>query len=672
MPEAALQLKPTVDVERTYAANEAGISASQLIRFKNDLIETYGGWTQYLPTLIPSTVKDLHAWQDVAGSKHLGIGATQNLMVATSGSVADITPQILITNPSVSVSISSGNTAVTIFDPNSGPTTFNSVYINTPISIGNLYLNGPYQIASVLSTGSYTIISSVAATTTINTSGVLPTFSVSSGSPTVTVSSPNNGYVVIPGLQQQFRAPTTVGNITISGPYNINSVLDSTNYTIVANTQASTTLVSTMNAGLAQYQYYITIGPAATGTGFGAGGFGLGGFGGGGGGFTGATGTPITATDWSQDNWGEVLLACPVNGPIYAWSPESGFSNAQAVATAPQFNGGIFISQPQQILVAWRSVQSSGVQDNLIVRWSNALDYTNWVVSNATTAGSFHIPTGSLIVGGLQAQNYGIIWTDVDAWIMSYVGGTVIFNFTRVGSGCGLIGQHAAGVISNSPYWCGTNNFFTIGANGVQVIPCTVWDFIFQNLNTAQVTKIRCATNTAFNEVSWFFPSAGATENDSFVKLNIISGNWDYGKLPRTAWVDVSILGNPIGSDTSGTIFQHEMGTVQSGVSSTSFQTGWFAVNEGNDLAFVDFFMPDLIWGLYDGAKDASVNITFFAVDYPGDTPRQYGPFTVTSATEFISPRLRGRLMSILFTSNSQSFWRIGRPRYRWAQAGRR
>jgi hypothetical protein len=672
MPMAAMLLRPTVDLEKTPSLNEAGISQSQLIRFKGDLVETYGGWTQYLATLIPSTVKDLHAWQDVAGSQHLGIAATQNLMVATSGLVTDLTPQILTTNPSVSLSISSGSYAVSVFDPNSGPTVYNSVYFNTPVSIGNLFLNGAYQIASVLSTGSYTITSSVIAATTIVTSGVLPTFSVSSGSPTVTVSIPNNGFTATPGIQQQFIAPTTIGNLTISGPYNINSVLDSTNFTIVANTQASTTLVSTMNGGLAQYEYFITIGPAATGTGFGAGGFGSGGFGGGGGGFAGATGTPITATDWSQDNWGEILLACPTDGPIYTWSPQSGFSTAQVVATAPFFNGGIFISQPQQILVAWRSTQSSGVQDNLRVRWSNALDYTNWTISNATTAGSFHIPTGSLIMGGLQAPNYGVIWTDIDAWVMQYVGGTVVFNFTRVGSGCGLIGQHAAGVISGSVYWCGTNNFFTMGQSGVQVIPCSVWDYIFQNLNTAQVAKIRCATNTAFNEVSWFFPSSGSTENDSYVKLNINTGSWDYGRMPRTAWVDVSILGNPIGADTSGTIFQHEMGTVQSGVSSTSFQTGWFSITEGNDLAVVDYVLPDFIWGLFDGAKDASVNVTFYSADYPGDTPRQYGPYTVTSATEYITPRLRGRLMSISIQSNSQSFWRLGRVRYRYALAGRR
>ncbi len=671
MPDAAVILRPTVDVEKTQSLNEAGISQSQLVRFRADMIETYGGWVPFINTMIPSTVKDLHPWQDAAAVDHLGVGATSNLMVITSGSALDITPQTLTTNPALGASISSGSFAVSIFDPNSGPSIYNTVYVNTPISIGNLYLSGPYAIASVLSTGSYTIISSVAATTT-STVATLPVFSVSSGSPTITVAAANNNYQVQIGIQQTFRAPTTLGNITVSGPYSISSVITSTEFTITAPTQASTTLTSTMNSGLAQYQYYITIGPLQTGTGFGAGGFGSGGFGGGGSGFTGATGTPITATDWSQDNWGEILLSCPKNGPVYAWSPESGFSNSQVVGTAPFYNGGLFISMPQQILVVWRSEQSSGTQDNLIVMWSNAGDYTNFTISNATSAGRFHIPTGSIIVGGLQAPNYGVIWTDIDAWTMSYIGGTVIFNFTKVGSGCGLIAQHAAGILAGEVYWMGINNFFKIGASGVQVIPCSVWDYVYQNLNTSYADRIRCGPNSSFNEISWFFPSTNATQNDSYVKLNTTTGAWDYGLMPRTAWTDISILGQPLGSDTSGAIYQHETGTVQSGVSATSFQSGWWAMTEGNDIAFVDYVIPDFIWGPYAGAKDTSVNITFYSAYYPGDTPQSYGPYVVTSATEYLTPRIRGRLMSVAVQSNSQTFWRLGKIRYRWAGSGRR
>lgn len=670
MPMASVLLRPGVNIEATPSLNEAGISQSQLIRTKNGLTQTYGGWESFVTAAIPSTVKDLHAWQDVAGTDHLGIGAASNLMVITSGSASDITPQITTTNPTPNFSISSGSATVTVTDPNSAPTVYNTVFFNTPIAIGNLLLNGAYQIQTVGSTGSYTITSSVAASTTISSSGKLPIFTTTSGSPTVTVTLSNNNFTATLGLQQTFRAPTSVGGLTISGPYNISTVIDSTNFTITATMQASTSTSATMNSSLAQLVYYVTQGPQSPGSGFGSGGFGDGGFG------TGTTttgepGTPITAIDWSQDNWGEILLACPKNGAIYTWSPDSGYTNAQVIAQAPFFNGGIFISMPQQILVAWKSTQSSGTQDNLKVRWCNAADFTNWAVTSQTTAGSFQIPTGSVIVGGLQAQNFGVVWTDVDVWQMSYVGGDVIFNFTRVGSGCGLIGQHAAGVISGEIYWCGKSNFFKMGANGVQPIPCTVWDYIFQNLNTAEVEKIRCCPNSAFNEIMWEFPSGTATENNAYVKLNTVEGTWDYGLMTRTAWTDISVLGNPIGADTGGFLWQHEMGDATPGASNPSFQSGWWSIGDGNDLAFVDYVIPDFNWGTY-GTNDAEVNMTFYSADYPGDSPKSYGPYTVTQATEYITPRIRGRLMSVLVQSNNSAFSRLGRIRFRWGPAGRR
>ena len=69
----------------------------------------------------------------------------------------------------------------------------------------------------------------------------------------------------------------------------------------------------------------------------------------------------------------------------------------------------------------------------------------------------------------------------------------------------------------------------------------------------------------------------------------------------------------------------------------------------------------------------ASINITFFGANYPTDNVTTYGPFTVTSTTEFINIRARHRLMSAFVQSNSSSeFWRLGRIRFRWAQAGRR
>lgn len=678
MAFGAVLLKPGVNVQQTFSANEAGVSQSQLIRYKDQLIQAYGGWQNYVNFTIGSTVRELHAWQDAAGVKHLGIGATQSLSVITSGSNQTITPQTTTTNSSqITFSISTGaaNTTVTIFDPASSGTAsvYNTIFFNTQVAVGNLLLSGAYRIVGVASSNTYSITSSVAASTTVNSSGILAIFNSTANSPIVTVTLPNNNYQSVTGLFYPFIAATTVDGQTVQGQYQVSSIIDSTNFTITLSAQTSATATATMNNSKKQLVYYVTIGPGATGTGFGSGGFGSGGFGGGGATGTVVTGTPITATDWSLDNWGEILLACPTNGAIYTWSPDSGFSNAQIVTQAPLFNGGIFVSMPHQILVAWRSCQSTGVQNNLIVRWSDDGDFTNWVVSNATSAGSFTLPTGSIIMGGLQAQTQSVIWTDIEAWLMTYVGGDAIFNFNRVGTGCGLVGQHAAGTIAGTVYWCGISNFFVLGQQGVQALPCSVWDAIFQNLNTTYQTRIKCAPNSSFNEVAWFYPSATSTgENNAYVKFNIIENEWDYGSLSRTAWIDISVLGQPIGVDNTGQLYQHEMGNQTLGVPAPSFQTGWWALTEGSDLAFVDFVIPDFKWGTYSGAQTAQITITFFAADYPGDTPRSYGPYTVTQSTEYIPVRLRGRLMSALIQSDSQSFFRLGRIRFRWAQSGRR
>jgi len=64
--------------------------------------------------------------------------------------------------------------------------------------------------------------------------------------------------------------------------------------------------------------------------------------------------------------------------------------------------------------------------------------------------------------------------------------------------------------------------------------------------------------------------------------------------------------------------------------------------------------------------------LTFYLANYPGDTPVAYGPFNLTQGTEWVSPRLRGRLVSIqVGSSDIGSFWRIGNMRYRYQPDGK-
>ena len=653
------------------------MSVSNLIRYKDQIIQKTGGWDQFYSGTYGSTIRAIHGWQGLTGTGYLAVattGSTGALNVVTAGSNTDITPQTNTTDQTPNFTTIASSFTVTVIASGSSASVYDTVYFNTPVAISNLLLNGAYQVSVALDSTSFQIQSSVAASATVTSSGILPIFATTVNSATVVVTLPNHNFSAIPGLFQQFIAPTTVTGLTIQGPYEVNSVIDSTSFTITANTQSTGTGTGTMNSSLAELKFYIALGPPSGASGYGLGGYGLGGYGLGSP-VPAGQGTPITATDWTLANWGEALLGCPYGGAIYIWSPKRGFQTAQVISQAPFFNGGIFVSQPQQILVAWASDQSTGVQDPLQVKWSDSANYANWTISNQTAAGAFHIPTGSKIMGALQGPQQGVIWTDVDVWAMQYVGGTVIFNFTRIGSGCGLIGTHAAGVIAGTVYWCSNAfQFFRLGTNGVEPVPCTVWDFIFQNLSAANQTKIVCAPNSVFNEITWFFPSsASAGENDSYVKYNIVEGEWDYGTLARNAWIDVTGQGSPIAANTT-TIYQHEIGydNVTQPLNPV-FESGYWSIAEGNEMAFVDWVLPDMKFGTYSGAKTASVQISFKVTDYAGDTPTVFGPYTFTQATEYISTRFRGRFMAVRIESgDAGSWWRIGAVKYRWARAGRR
>jgi len=521
----------------------------------------------------------------------------------------------------------------------------------------------------------------VAGTPVVNTSGTQSGVQtgIVYGSSNIVVTIPEHGLAI--GDTVNFPISTTLGAASyatsVFGTYAATSIVDTDNFKIKLSSVTSAPAKVAMNDDQAQILYAITQGTIPDGgVGYGIGGYGDGGYGTGdvpGG----LVGTPITATNWSLDNWGSDLIANPANQGLFFWNPIGGNSNASLIPAAPPFNGGCFVAMPAQILVAWgsTSTQNIGVdQDPLLIKWSDQLDYANWTVSTTTQAGSFHIPTGSKIVGGLQGPQNALIWTDLDVWAMQYVGYPLVFGFNKIGANCGLIGQHAATQMGGMVYWMGRSNFFALTGNGAEPIPCTVWDKVFQNLDATNGHKSVAAANSTANEIWWFYPSDGSSEPDSYVKLNVVEGAWDYGTLSRTAWIDQSVLGTPIGASQNGVIYQHEMGYDADGNPITSsFTTGYFRIVDGQDMAFVDVMIPDMRYGLINGDQDAELTVTFYSQMYPSDTPVEHGPYTFDASTQQIYTRIRGRQIAFkVESSDLGSFWRLGKLTYRVAMDGRR
>jgi hypothetical protein len=688
MPHASLKTIPGVDVNRTMTLNEAAISSCDLIRFIPDrqgagLVQKLGGWTTYFPNQIDSIIRALWPWEDTNGNTYLAVGAEQSLSYIESNNQSIITPRTLTNNPTVSISVSVGSSDVTITDVGSSITQWDNVYIQTPISVGGLILFGVYPCTNPTNdpdTYHITAVDAlgdpVAATTTA--AAVVAAFSVTSGSANFTVTLTNHGY----NLYQTFAIviPTVVAGVTLYGNYIIQSITDANNFIIVANNTATSTVTSQlMNSGNARYVYYIGVGPSSAGTGYGIGGYGMGGYGVGVP-FVPQNGQSITTQDWTLDNWGEILISCPLNGPIYEWSPAAGYSTSAVIGAAPIVNAGIVIAMPQRQLIAWGSTET-GIQDPLLIRWCDVDNYTEWNATVTNQAGSYRIPRGSRIVQCIQAAQQTLVWSDLALWSMQYVGQPYVYQFNEIGTGCGLIGRKAATSMSGIVYWMGQSQFYMLAGSGPQPIPCPVWDVIFQDLDTSNLDKIRVAPNSRFGEVSWYYPIKGTSEISGYVKYNVVLQQWDYGTLARTAWTNESVLGPPIGAGTDRYIYQHETSTnaAYNGINNqpmlSNFQTGYFVIADADLKMFVDQVWPDMKWGYYGGTANgttvyqtptAEVQLTFYAADYAGETPLAYGPYNLTQSTQFVSPRFRGRLVSVSISSSDVgSFWRIGNIRYR-------
>ena len=694
MPHATIRLKPGVETNNTFSLNEAAYSQSQLIRYLPErnglgLAQKLGGWVNYFNSSIGSKIRALKGWADLNAINHLGIGAESALDVLTNNNLVNITPQISTTNTAPNFSTTSGSTTVTVVDANITASVLDFVNYVTPVSVGGIILSGPYQLYTATGT-TYTIIASSPATATVTSGGASYAFSTTNGSSIVSGTLNDHGFAV--GDTFYVGVATTVGGVTLSGLYTILTVPTVNTFTFSAQNSASSTAGPvSINSGNINANFYIAIGPQPTSTGFGVGGFGVGGFG------VGSAqpsvpGTPITATDWTLDNFGQNLIACPAGGAIYYWQPNGQLQNAQIIGgNGPLVNSGIFVAMPERQVIAYGS-SFNLAPDPLLIRWSDIEDYTVWNATPTNQAGSYRIPTGSKIVAGIQGPQQGLIWTDLDLWAMQYIGAPLVYGFNKIGSNCGAVSRHCIGQMNGGIYWMSQKQFFMSMGSGPQAIPCPIWDVIFQNINTSYLNKVCCGVNSQFNEVTWYYPSASSTENDSYVKYNVALAQWDYGTLGRTAWIDQSVLGSPIGAGSDNWLYQHEVGNdaVYNGQTTgmqSSFSTGYFSLNEADNLVFVDQIWPDMKWGTYSGNTNATVyltiNYTNYATDaatspstsyYSGSPSGQVTSvtFPMTQSTEYISCRIRARFMSFsLSSTDTGTFWRLGGIRYRYQMDGR-
>jgi hypothetical protein len=387
----------------------------------------------------------------------------------------------------------------------------------------------------------------------------------------------------------------------------------------------------------------------------------------------------VGSGEWAMDKWGQNLVAAPKGGTVYQWVPPvSGGNIAVALAGAPSIVNGIVVATPQQQIIAWGAYSVSlAAQDPLLIRWCDVADNTVWTATATNQAGSFRLSSGSEVKQVLWFGVSGLIWTDLDFWIMTYAGFPLIYGFNRIAPNCGAISSRAADALGTRVAWMSQNDFFVFQGGQVQVLPCSVHDFVFDNLDRSHTAAVHTDTNSFAGEIMWRFPTTGsAGVCDAYVKWNVNENVWDKGEGSPTisAWADQSVVGPPIGADYTGLVQQFETSNDFDGTVLTSFfETGWFRIAEGEQSVYIDRILPDFVLN-----TGGSVQVTITVADEipPDDTDypvRTYGPYTVSRSTPYLIVRASGRVAKLkVECSAADTFWRYGEPPAQVSVDGRR
>jgi hypothetical protein len=672
MPIQPLTIKPGVQLQQTPLLAAASWVAGNLIRFKDGMLQKLGGWVQLLSTALIGTCRGMISWEDFSATNYLALGTEQRLTVYVNGVYYDITPIQQTDNLTNQLTTTNASATISIADSGYSPNIGDWIQFVNPMYINGVNLLGFYQV--VTGGDPYTIVAAQSATSG-STGGTALQYSTTNTSTAVTVNFNNHGYTAgsfyIPAIS------TTVGGITFAPTASfIVNTATTNSFTITALSAATSTTTGYENGGAARINYLLPTGPVSAylASAYGQSYYSSGSYG------TGGTnaGTLQPLRQWFFGKWGDSIVCNYMGGGIYFWNSENGELNnpATLITQAPNIiTGGIFVAGSAQQIIAMGAGPSAGVGDPMLVRWCDSTDFTDWTASTSNQAGSFRPSRGSRMVGGLSGPNMNLLLTDLGIWAMQYLGLPLVWGFTEIGQGCGLIAARAIGTLGEIVIWMSQKQFFLYAGGAPQPIPCTVWDQVFNNINTGQLDKVLAAPNSYFNEMAFFYPSAASAEVDSYVKMQITPDGvlWDYGSLVRTAFVDQTAFGPPMGVDGTGLVQQHEIANDNNGIAMSCYaQTGWFKIADGDMYLFLERMLPNF----KTLAGNPKIQLTVLTQEYGNagqPVTNTYGPFTITQATDFVIVRARGRLASIKISSSDLgSSWRLGEVLFYVSPSGRR
>jgi len=438
-------------------------------------------------------------------------------------------------------------------------------------------------------------------------------------------------------------------------------------------------------------------------------------------------GSPAANTDsvtdpglWSLDNLGTTLIALIHNGECFEWDGDAAnatATRATIITGAPTASRDMLVSTPDRHLVFFGTEKTIGdktSQDDMFIRFSDQENINEYTPTAENSAGTQRLAAGSRIMGAKLGRNAIYIWTDTSLFTMRFVGTPFTFAYEQVGTNCGLIGMNAAVEVDGAAYWMSDNGFFRFTGK-LESMDCLVEDYVYDDLNTTSNQLIYCGINNLFGEITWFYPTSTSNVVNRAVTYSYLDST---AKRPiwftnastlftRSTWEDSAVFGLPhgtkydAGTDTSFDVvgntdgitiyFEHETGVnqVESGAVTTAIPanitSGDYDITQkvirgaatnmadlrgdGENIMRVSRIIPDFI------AQQGNTIIQLDLRNYPNDTAASssLGPFTITSGTDKVDTRARGRAIALTISNTAvDTSWKLGTFRLDIHAGGRR
>ena len=719
-----IKFAPGIDKQDTTVGAVGRWVDSDNVRFRYGLPEKVGGWQSLLADTVVGVVRKQFAFVDLEGNRYVALGTDKFLLVYFEGQLFDITP---LKTSITGATIATANASATCTITTSAAHGFNVgdivLFDSVTLPGGTGYAASDFedknfQVISVPTPTTFTITQSSNATGNVSTGGSITL------KPYERVGPAEQSYGYGFGIGNYGGTITGVVQTELDGSLNADTAgtggsgtavtVDSTTdfpsagtiaiaselitYTSKSSTQflgITRGANGTATAGTSNGQAHSTnavVQNATDFTGFGS--------------AVEASTITLEPGLWSLNSFGQVLVATILNGKTFTWNAgiAARFTTRASTTTTtflttnnPTATRSTLISPTTRHLIHFGTEITIGdptTQDDMFIRFSADESINEYTIEAVNTAGSQRLQDGTKIVGALVAKENILVWTDNALYTMKFVGAPFTFGFEQVGTNCGLIGQNAAIEIDGVAYWMGNNGFFSFDGT-VNTSPCSVEDYVFDDIDTTKGQQINAGINNLFTEVVWWYPSTGSDFNNRYVVYNYGQtntptpmGNWYTGvntNSIRTTWIDSLVYPKPyataFNNSNTGTfptiigetglgqsvLFEHEVGTDQinpngSTTVLTSFAQSYdFALQTDQGIGEYFLAMRRFLPNFKNLVGDAQVTIS--VADYPADpnTNTALSPFTITSTTTKVDTRARGRYAALKIenTGSGQS-WRFG------------